>query len=161
TVSPLGLVAKGSVWYLVALIQSREGAASAADDIRSYRVSRVQEARILDEPSIYPAGFDLRIYWEQSAARFKANLPAFRAKMRARPDIVQRLSLGGRFARVEEVGKTDEKGWVEVSLRFDVEEMACEYALGFGPAIEVLEPESLRYKVTEAARGVLRIYQPE
>jgi predicted DNA-binding transcriptional regulator YafY len=81
--------------------------------------------------------------------------------MRARSDIVHRLSLGGRFARVENMGQPDEHGWVEVLLRFDVEEMACEYALAFGPAMEVLAPESLRNKVVEAARAVLGIYDRE
>jgi predicted DNA-binding transcriptional regulator YafY len=164
TVSPLGLVAKGSVWYLVAFVQTVQGVEAVEGvkgDIRSYRVSRVQVAKILDEPSVCPEGFDLAEYWEKSAARFKASLPAFHAKMRARSDIVHRLSLGGRFARVENMGQPDEQGRVEVSFRFDVEEMACEYALAFGPAIEVLAPESLRNKVVEAAKAVLRVYELE
>jgi predicted DNA-binding transcriptional regulator YafY len=36
--------------------------------------------------------------------------------------------------------------------------MACEYALSFGPAIEVVEPESLREKVLEAAKIVAALY---
>jgi predicted DNA-binding transcriptional regulator YafY len=148
-VDPLGLVAKGSVWYLVAAV---------GGDVRSYRVSRVQNAKLMEEPCTCPAGFVLATYWEQSAARFKANLPSYHATMRVRPDIVHRLSFGGRFARIEEIGKPDECGWVPVSLRFDVEEMACEYALSFGPAMEVIEPESLRQKVLEAATIVAALY---
>jgi predicted DNA-binding transcriptional regulator YafY len=151
-VDPLGLVAKGSVWYLVAAV---------GGEVRSYRVSRVQNAKLMEEPCACPAGFVLAAYWEQSAARFKANLPRYHATMRARPDIVHRLSFGGRFARIEEIGKPDAGGWVRVSLRFDVEEMACEYALSFGPAIEVVEPESLRRKVLEAATIVVALYTRE
>jgi predicted DNA-binding transcriptional regulator YafY len=43
-------------------------------------------------------------------------------------------------------------------MRFDVEEMAIEYALGFGSKMEVLEPDSLREKVITAAMSVIAFY---
>jgi predicted DNA-binding transcriptional regulator YafY len=148
-VDPLGLVAKGSVWYLVAGIEG---------DVRSYRVSRVREAKITDEPCARPEGFDLAAFWEQSTARFKASLPRYMATVRVRPEIFPRLNFAGRFARVHPVGETDEEGWIKVELRFDVEEMACEYVLSFGPQIEVIEPQPLREKVIEMARSVIEFY---
>src|SRR5262245_42493554 len=63
--SPLGLVAKGSVWYLVAAVDG---------EVRSYRVSRILDAQVTAEPCIRPEGFDLAAYWEQSAASFKEHL---------------------------------------------------------------------------------------
>ncbi|MDQ3804797.1 MAG: YafY family transcriptional regulator [Acidobacteriota bacterium] len=150
-VDPLGLVAKGSVWYLVAAVGGGE--------VRSYRVSRVQRAELTDEPCARPEGFDLAAFWEQSAAQFRAHLPSYRATFRVRRETVARLPFGGRFARVEQTGEPDEEGWVRVTLRFDVEEMACEYALGFGTQLEVLEPPSLREKVAEAARAVAAFYE--
>lgn len=149
-VDPLGLVAKGSVWYLVAAIEG---------EVRSYRVSRVQSVEVLDGACVRPSGFDLATFWEQSAAQFRAQLPRYQVLARVRPEIVARLPFAGRFARVEQTGPTDEEGWVHVSLRFDVEEMACEYALGFGTLLEVLEPLTLREKVTEAARSVVAFYE--
>jgi len=62
------------------------------------------------------------------------------------------------FRRIERTGEPDAEGWVEVALRFDVEEMACEYALGFGTQLEVLEPASLREKVLAAAQNVVAFY---
>lgn len=41
---------------------------------------------------------------------------------------------------------------------FDVEEMACEYAVSFGPNLEVIEPLSLREKVIHMAQATLRFY---
>ncbi|HWP44258.1 MAG TPA: YafY family protein [Blastocatellia bacterium] len=149
-VDPLGLVAKGNAWYLVAGVGS---------DVRTYRISRMQSAELIDEPAVRPDGFDLAAYWEQSAAQFKASLPRYMATVRADPAIVQFLPFGGRFGRVVEVGPPDETGWVKVSLRFDVEEMACGFVLSFGPQIEVLEPESLRDKVIKMAEAVVEFYR--
>src|SRR5256714_12130360 len=61
-VDPLGLVAKGSVWYLVA---------SVGGDVRSYRVSRVRGARPADERCGGPGGVDLAEVWGPAGARFQ------------------------------------------------------------------------------------------
>jgi predicted DNA-binding transcriptional regulator YafY len=146
---PLGLVAKGSVWYLVA---ASEGT------VRSYRVSRVERVEVLDDACRRPADFDLAAFWEQSAAEYRAHLPSYRARVRVRREIVARMPYAGRFARIEQTGEPDADGWIEVCLRFDVEEMACEYALGFGTQLEVLEPVALRERVLAAARSVVDFY---
>src|SRR5436853_642225 len=54
-VDPLGLVAKGSAWYLVA---------RTAEGLRTYRVSRIEEAVVLDVPSERPPNFDLEAHWK-------------------------------------------------------------------------------------------------
>ena len=77
---------------------------------------------------------------------------------RVRREIVRRLPYGGRFARVVRAGEPDAEGWAEVSLNFDAEELACEFALSFGAQLEVLEPASLREKVIEAAKNVVAFY---
>jgi predicted DNA-binding transcriptional regulator YafY len=146
---PLGLVAKGSVWYLVAVVEG---------DIRSYRVSRVSSAELIDEPCVRPKGFDLAEFWEQSTVSFKAHLPQYQATMRAHPDVFPRMGFAGRFARIAHADPPDAEGWIKVAMRFDVEEMACEYALSFGPLMEVLEPATLREKVIAAARRVIAFY---
>jgi predicted DNA-binding transcriptional regulator YafY len=107
---------------------------------------------------VIPADFELGAFWEQSTTTFKANLPKYVAQFRVAPEVFPRLRFAGRFARVGETVETDSDGWLRVSVRFDVEEMACEYALGFGPNLEVLEPRSLREKVIAAAQQVLEFY---
>src|ERR1035438_10854032 len=49
TVDPLGLVARGSTWYLIAI---RDG------ELRTYRLSRTRQAETLDRPASRPADFD-------------------------------------------------------------------------------------------------------
>ena len=149
---PLGLVAKGSAWYLVAAVEG---------ETRSYRVSRVIGAKLTDEACIRPGDFDLETYWEQSKISFKAHLPQYLATVRAHPEVFPRLRFAGRFARIVKTEPPDEDGWIRVALRFDVEEMAIEYALSFGSKMEVLEPASLREKVITAAKSLIWFYAGE
>jgi predicted DNA-binding transcriptional regulator YafY len=74
------------------------------------------------------------------------------------PAVVLRLGFAGRFARVQETDETDARGWKKVQVGFDVEEMACEYAVSFGPHLEVIEPSTLREKVIAMTRATLEFY---
>jgi predicted DNA-binding transcriptional regulator YafY len=150
TVDPLGLVAKGSVWYLVAAV---------GGEIRSYRVSRARVAAMIDEPCERPEGFDLAAHWEESSRQFRDKFPRFYATFRAHPSVLNRMHLARAFARVEEVGPADAEGWPCVRMRFQFAEEACEFALGFGARVEIVEPAELRDRVVEMAEGVVAFYK--
>lgn len=148
-VDPLGLVAKGSAWYLVA---------GVGESVLTYRISRMVRAEVLDQRCAVPAGFDLAAYWEQSTTKFQSAPGNYIAKFRVEPEVFLRLRFAGRFARVGDTAETDPDGWKRVSVGFDVAEMAVEYALSFGSKLEVIEPRSLREKVIAAAKEVLDFY---
>lgn len=148
-VDPLGLVAKGSIWYLIAAVEG---------EARTYRVSRIQGARVTDQSCLRPPGFDLAAYWARSSAQFKANLPRYAAIVRVDPAILPRLEYAGKSARIEQIHPPDADSWRKVFIQFEIEEQACAYVLGFGPQIEVLEPPELREKVINLAEGVLTLY---
>lgn len=149
-VDPLGLVAKGGVWYLVA---------RAGGEVRSYRVSRVARARVAEEPCERPADFDLAAFWAGSVARFKSHAPTFRATLRAHRSVLHLLPYAGRFSRVETLGETDADGWAVVRMRFQFEEDACGLALGFGTKVEVIEPAGLHEKILRMAEEVVAFYK--
>ena len=149
-IAPFGLVAKGSVWYLVGAVDGH---------VRSYRVSRIAQAEVLNEHAAIPEDFDLAQYWEQSSSAFKANVPNYVATFWVSPAVWQRLWFAGRFARVTETEEVDARGWRKAVVGFDVEEMACEYAVSFGPCLEVIEPASLREKVIRMAQATLEFYR--
>lgn len=147
--SPLGLVAKGSVWYLVGAVEG---------NVRTYRVSRISQVEVLDQAAPVPAEFNLAEYWEKSSSTFKSSVPKYLASFWVSPAVVLRLRFAGRFARVQETDETDARGWKKVRVGFDVEEMACEYAVSFGPSLEVIEPSTLREKVIAMTRATLDFY---
>lgn len=146
---PLGLVAKSGVWYVVAAVEG---------ELRSYRVSRVLSAEATETTFARPPGFDLAAFWEHSTAEFKANLPRYLVTLRADPSIVSSMHSADRYARIEHVGSPESDGWVTLSMRFEEEHNACEYALRFGPQVEIVEPEALRQRVIQAAAGILARY---
>jgi predicted DNA-binding transcriptional regulator YafY len=148
-VDPLGLVAKGSVWYLVAAVEGNS---------RTYRVSRIQDARMTDQPCVRPPTFDLAAYWEQATADFVANLPSYSATLRVAPAMLQWIHSMWKYARIVHQEPPDEQGWIRLDVQFEVEQEACQYVLGFGPQIEVLEPQELREKVIHLARSVVELY---
>ncbi|HEY7348605.1 MAG TPA: WYL domain-containing protein [Ktedonobacterales bacterium] len=147
---PLGLVAKGSVWYLIAAVEG---------ELRSYRVSRVQSVQVTEQSFVRPPTFDLAAYWAQSTADFKANLPRYPATLRADPAIVPSMRHADRYARIEHISPpADTDDWLTLSMRFEEEHTACEYVLRFGPQVEVIEPPALRQRVIHAAEGIIARY---
>ena len=142
TCDPLGVVAKGSIWYLVANI---------AGETRTYRVSRMREAIALGIAAQIPADFDLAGYWARSAAQFREKLPRYYATFLANPSVMQWVRYRGW--RVEE--ETAQGEFIRIRMRFDLEEEAVQFALSFGGDVQVAEPEALRDRVVAGARAVL------
>jgi predicted DNA-binding transcriptional regulator YafY len=143
-VNPLGLVARGSVWYLVA---------SRDDELRTYRVSRMRDATLDEQQSSSPANFDLAAYWESSTVEFRERLPRYYATFLVAPSVMRWARYRGW--RLEEEHAEGDR--VRIRVRFDAEEEALQFALSFGADIEVIEPE-LRDKVLEAARNTVERY---
>jgi predicted DNA-binding transcriptional regulator YafY len=148
-VEPLGLVAKGSVWYLVAAVEAEP---------RTYRVSRVQAAEVTTESFVRPETFDLAAYWAESKAQFIADLPRYPATLRVDPTILPRLRFSGRFARIQQIDPPEADGWQRVVMQFDTMDEASGYVVGFGSKIEVVEPPELREQVINLAKSVVAFY---
>ena len=146
TANPLGLVAKGSVWYLAATVDG---------NARTYRASRIRAVTILDAPVERPDGFDLATFWAASSAEFRAALPVHRIVLRVAPEAISRVRLGWRFATVESEGEPDEDGWITCTIRADSEDIALECALTLDGLAEVIEPAELRDRALVSARTLL------
>jgi predicted DNA-binding transcriptional regulator YafY len=144
TVHPLGLVAKGPVWYLV-------GNTNAG--MRTFRVSRVRSVRLTDHKVVRPDGFDLEATWQATLATLDEMRAPFTAVVRADADIVPVLrSVFGTTLTVTEA-PADPR--VEVEIRDRSAFMIAVRLAGFGSTVEVVGPDAVR---TELARigGELR-----
>lgn len=146
-IHPLGLVAKRSVWYLVAAVDA---------DMRTYRISRLLTAQMLEESFVRPPDFDLPSYWETSTRDFKAALPRYPAQLLVKEQLLPRLELE-RYMKIAST-KPGANGWMEAAVEFHTLESACELVLGYGAHIQVIEPEELRTKVIVEAQAILRLY---
>lgn len=142
TGDPLGLVAKGSVWYLVAQVDG---------ETRTYRVSRMRDASALDQAATWPSDFNLAAYWERSTADFRDKLPRYYATFLAKPSVMRWVRYRG-WRLEKEMPEGDR---IRIKLRFDIEDEAVQFTLSFGGEMEVIEPVELREKVLAGARAIL------
>lgn len=144
-VDPLGLVVRGSVWYLIA---------NRGSELRTYRVSRIRDVQALEAAARRPTDFDLAAYWERSAKEFREKLPQYRVTFVAKAAVMRWIRY--RSWRVEE--EKSEGNRIRVRLRFDSEEEALQFSLSFGADVEVIKPTELRQKVRAAASEIVRCY---
>ncbi|MDF2925349.1 MAG: YafY family transcriptional regulator [Paenibacillaceae bacterium] len=157
TVSPYGLVNKRTVWYLVAMPEQPGCAALYADLARTYRVSRIRTARMLDEPAEELDGpFDLAAHWSASVTKFKEQLPVYRAVILANQEDLTQLK-NTRYLHLEQIEQTLQ-GPVRIHARFDTLESAVSIVLGFAGQVTVLEPAELRTGVHDAACSICQAH---
>jgi predicted DNA-binding transcriptional regulator YafY len=172
-VNPLGLVLKGSLWYLVAARDEHE--------LRTYRVSRIKDATLLEEPVVRPNSFDLAAYWERSVDRFRSELPHYSAHVLVHPSACTRLEQT-RYVQVAKWRDAQMDGasspglqplmqdadsertdgsviWREAEIEFNTLESACDILLGFGTKVRVLEPLELCEALLEAANNIVLAYR--
>ncbi|HKS69561.1 MAG TPA: WYL domain-containing protein [Ktedonobacterales bacterium] len=146
---PLGLVAKGSAWYLVAAVEGEP---------RTYRISRMLNAALLDAPAVRPPDFDLSEYWERSSRQFQANLPRYAFTIRVAREAHEHLGEPGMHLRVLREEPPDAAGWATLVLEVETERQAAALALAFGGQIAVLAPEGLRTLTAQLAAEVVAQY---
>jgi len=146
-VHPLGIVARNNTWYLIAWNESER---------RTYRVSRIREAVVLDDPARRPEPFDLAEHWEQAAKEFREHLPRYYAAFRVEPSVMHWVRYKGW--RLEEEQPDGPR--IRIRVRFDAMVEAVQFALSFGPDLAVLDPPELRREVLEKSRAVVAAYSP-
>ena len=147
TVHPLGLVAKGSVWYLVAGTEAGQ---------RTFRLSRVRAVVVTGEPVERPDGFDLAETWRSIVAEIDERRAPFRAIAQTDPEMVRwlRSIIGTRLS----VDSETKDGRVEVEIRsWSAHAVASELA-AFGSRVEVLRPPEVRDELARIGAELTRQY---
>lgn len=152
TIGPLGLVLKGGVWYVVALVDGQT---------RTYRGSRILEATILDDRVERPAGFDLAASWAASSAAYEQGSPWVDVLVRIREVRVSRLRtvVGERTVDVAERTEDPEDGWIRLRLRLPWPDEVPAQLLGVGSGMTVLDPPAIRDRLVATAERVVARYR--
>ena len=147
---PLGLVQKAGAWYLLA----RSG-----QSVRTYRLAKVLDLRVLDETFDRPADFDLAGHWRANVARFEAELRRESATLSVAPTVLSRLDrLGADISEAVLAATPDETGRRQAIVPIESATQAARLLLEFGDKIEVLAPPALRRELAALAASVSRLY---
>lgn len=148
-VDPLGLVAKGNTWYLVA---------RAEEKLRSYRVSRIERAELLDQPCERPMDFDLAYYWKTSAKAFQEEWYRYEVTLLAEPRAARWIQTWESCQQLpSKAGETSP--WIKLKVGFTHDKEACFSLLGLGANVFVLEPDSLREQIRLEAEKILKSFE--
>jgi predicted DNA-binding transcriptional regulator YafY len=139
TAHPLGLVSKGTTWYLVADTDAGR---------RTFRVWRVSSVALTDEPSVCPSDFDLQSAWQEIVATVDEHRGLAHVVALAEADVVRWLRM--RFGTRLTVGAPAEDGRINVDVGFppNHDDPARELS-GFAGALEVIAPAHVRARMAE------------
>ncbi|HEX4704866.1 MAG TPA: WYL domain-containing protein [Pseudonocardiaceae bacterium] len=151
TVDPYGLVAKAGVWYLIAAVHGEP---------RLYRVVRVADAAVLDEPAVRPAELDVEALWESLRRRVEERRPGGAVSLRVQATEVDRLLrvCRSQLSLPAPVPGPPVAGWVTLELVFVAEPAAAAVLAGFGQRVEVTAPESLRTRLGDIGAALVARY---
>lgn len=146
TVDPLGLVTARERTYLLA---TRSG------EDRTYRLSRMADAKMLAEPAVRPTDVDLPTLWDGRAARFLAGDPLF---------VRVRVHASREDELLETVRAVCEKpvhdgAWCCIDVSYDDLEHAIWSIWRLGSDAEVITPQTLRTALHERAEKVAAQYR--
>jgi predicted DNA-binding transcriptional regulator YafY len=144
-VHPLGLVSKGTTWYLVADTEAGR---------RTFRVWRVRSVVLTDQPAARPPDFDLTTAWQEIVATMdeRRGLRHVHALVDAGLLHWVRVRFGNRLT----VGDAAPDGRVRVDIGLpathdDPARELCAFADG----LEVVGPADVRERLAEIGRALL------
>lgn len=136
-VAPLGLVAKGRAWYLVAR-RDRQ--------IRTYRVARIETTTVMEQTFVRPAEFDLAEHWVTACRRLRASRPSYPIRMRVRDRSLRRFASNPGAS----IGRSV-RGWSTVDVDVENPGEAAAVVLSLGGDAVVVKPPELRKTVRTMA----------
>jgi len=141
TVHPLGLVSKGTTWYLV-------GDTDAGR--RTFRVWRVRSVELTEEPAVRPPDFDLQRAWDEIVANLDERRSLRYVQAFAEPHAVKWLR--AQFGTRVTFGEAEPDGRLNVDIAFPAthEDPARELA-AYADSLEVIDPE-VRARMAEFGR---------
>jgi predicted DNA-binding transcriptional regulator YafY len=144
---PYVIVFQHGWWYVVGYCHTRQ-------EIRTFRIDRIQELSLSDETFHAPEDFDARSFMEQA--------------VRGQPQVQARLRFTAEAARIARTNRTfwdlfeeQADGSVVVTVSAPDINWAASTILAYGPVVEVLDPPGLRQLLKEWAQAIIKLYSKE
>lgn len=147
TVHPLGIVAKGSTWYLVSNTDAGR---------RTFRVDRVSSVHPTDDPAHRPGDFNLAESWRRIADEVDRRRTPLEIQAVSTPEGIGklRMTLGARL----DVGGSTTDGRIEVVIRgYNEYALAGELA-GLIEWLEVTDPPDVRDRLASIGTALVERY---
>ncbi|MEN8672134.1 WYL domain-containing protein [Nocardioides sp.] len=147
TVHPLGIIAKGRAWYLVAGTETGR---------RTFRIDRVSSAASSDRPVDRPADFDLAESWREIADEVERGRTPVEIHATCAPD-----GLGLLQAAVGhdlEVGGTTDDGRITVVVRGPSEYGLAGHLAGLVEWLEITGPPGVRDRLAAIGTALVGRY---
>ncbi len=150
--SPLGLVLKGGLWYLVAIAKNAP---------RTYRVSNILSLDILDLDFTRPKRFELSKFWSEWVSEFEERLLRGRAVVKLSPTglkWLREVSPAAAEAVNTKHTRCKPDGWVKAEIPIENVAYARRQLLNLGGEVEVLSPPELRAELAAEAERIRAYY---
>jgi predicted DNA-binding transcriptional regulator YafY len=148
-VHPLGIAAKGTLWYLVADTEA---------GLRTFRIDRISSPVLTENPVVQPDGFELDAAWKLISDQIREQRMPVRAKALVRIDRIRvvRLVLNDGLR----IGTPTTDGWMNVELRAESIEALGARIAGFGNWIRIVDHPELVALLCAIAEQLRALYEP-
>lgn len=147
--SPLGLVAKDRHWYLIA---DRDG------ETRTYRMDRVDDVLVTDDPAVRPEDFDLAREWRRVVEYVEGRRSLVRATLRVQTRHL--WVMRDRFGRYLDLVRPIDDDWTEVTVAAHTARSVAEQLAGWGSMVEVVGPDEVRRELGRIGTELIASYGP-
>jgi predicted DNA-binding transcriptional regulator YafY len=149
-IDPWGLVDKDDVWYLIAGTPMGQ---------RTFRVDRIVEAVVTDDPANRPDDFELARAWQRIVDQMEQQRSLVQATVLIEGRFVRVLK--SHYGRHCEVLDTLDDGRVRVRVASHMARSIAEQLAGWGNTVEVLEPEEVRDELARIGAELVQSYVSE
>jgi len=147
TVDPWALVDKGEHWYLVAGTPAGR---------RTFRLDRIVHLVVEDAPAARPDDLDVAGIWESVVDEVEERRSRVTAIVLTTPFLVRVLR--SQFGRHLTVLGTEDDDRVRLEVGSHTVRSVAEHLAGFGAAVEVLEPASVRAELAVLGAELVGLY---
>lgn len=151
-VHPLGVVEKGSTWYLVA---------NTDKGLRTFRVNRVRSVELTDDKVVRPEGFDLHETWKGIVAEVEEKRASVQAVVHVPKQAVYglRMSFG---PSTEVIGPAPDSfdGQEQLAVRVGAPSawIIAQHLAGWSGVVDVIDPPEVREHLASIGRALVARY---